>query len=83
MNRMFSVEYNSQAKRFLKNIDKSFAKRIIQKIEEIRENPFRYLEHYEGQGYKLRVGNFRALIDIEDRKLFVRVIDKRGRVYKR
>mgnify|MGYP001581414437 FL=1 len=82
---MFQVEYCSQPKKFLKIIDKIFTKRIIDKIEEIRENPFRYLEHYEGDYYKLRIGDYRALIDIdfENKILIVRVLDKRGRVYKK
>jgi len=41
------------------------------------------LEHYEGQGYKLRIGDYRALIDVDNQRkiLFVRVFDKRGRIY--
>jgi len=83
---MFEVEYNSQSKKFLKNADKNLVERIIKKLEEVRENPFRYLEHYEGDKcYKLRIGDYRALIDVDSEKkiLLVRVLDKRGRIYKR
>ena len=38
------------------------------KLEEIKENPFRYLEHYEGIYYKLRIGDYRALIDMDFKK---------------
>ena len=32
----------------------------------LKENPFRFLEHYEGDDvYKLRIGDYRALIDID------------------
>lgn len=82
----YKVEFSSQSKKFIKNLQKDIATRIINKFEEVRENPFRYLEHYEGEeDYKLRIGDYRALIDVDfDRKiLFVRVIDKRGRIYKR
>ena len=50
----------------------------------IKENPFRYIEHYEGKYYKIRIGDFRALIDIDFQRkiLFVRIFDKRRRVYK-
>ena len=83
---MFEVEYNSQSKKFLKNADKNLVERIIKKLEEVRENPFRYLEHYEGDKcHKLRIGDYRALIDVDSEKkiLLVRVLDKRGRIYKR
>lgn len=62
------------------------SKRIVKKIKSIRENPFRYLEHFEGKNYyKIRIGIYRALIDIDFKRkiIFVQVLDKRGRIYKR
>ncbi len=69
----------------MKKLDKRWAKKIISKFEEVAEEPFRFLEHYEGQGHKLRIGDYRALIDVDQNHkiLFVRLIDKRERVYKR
>jgi len=49
-------------------------------------DPFRFLEHYEGgRLYKLRIGYYRALIDIDpDQKmLLIKVFDHRSKVYKR
>lgn len=45
--------------------------------------PFRFLEHFEGNGYKFRIGDYRALIDVDFEKkiLKVRVFDKRERIY--
>lgn len=83
---MFKLEYSSQSKKFLKNLDMQFVKRIIDKLEEVSKNPFHYLEHLEGNNYyKLRIGSYRALIDIDfERKiLFVQVLDKRSRIYKK
>lgn len=83
---MFKLEYSSQSKKFLKNLDKQFVKRIIDKLEEVSKNPFRYLEHFEGKDYyKLRIGDYRALIDVdfENKILTIQVLDKRGRIYKR
>ena len=82
----YEIEYSNQANKFLKGLGKDITKRIINKIEEIRENPFRYLEHFEGKDvFKFRIGDYRALIDIdhENKILVVRVLDKRGRIYKR
>ena len=77
----YKIKFSSQAKKFIKKLDKKEALRILDKLEAIKENPFRYLEHYEGKGYKTRIGNFRALIDVDKKTLFVRVFDKRERIY--
>ena len=80
----FKVEFSSQAKRFLKNLDKSKSLRMLDKFEEIKTNPFRYFKHFEGDGYELRIGDIRALIDVDfqNKILFVRVLDYRGRIFK-
>ena len=82
--REFEVEFSSKSKKFLKKLQKNISLRMLEKFEQIKENPFRFLEHYEGEGYKFRIGDYRALIDIdfENKILFVRVLDKRGRIYK-
>jgi mRNA interferase RelE/StbE len=82
----FQIKFHPRVKKFLRKLQEDISKRIIKKINEIDENPFNYLEHFEGKNYyKLRIGNYRALIDIDfERKiLFVQLLDKRGRIYKR
>ena len=81
----FSIEWDEKALSFLKKLPKNISERIFNKVESIKENPFHFLEHYEGEYYKLRIGDYRALIDInfEKKVLIVQVLDKRGRIYKR
>ena len=82
----FKIEFSNQAAKFIRNLPDNIKERIKKKFREIAENPFRYLEHFEGEDcYKLRIGDYRSLIDVDFDKqvLFVRVFDKRGRVYKR
>jgi len=80
----YSVEWNPKTRKFLKKLPNDISARIVLKVKEVQEDPFRFLEHYEGEGYKLRIGDYRALIDInrKDQILFVRVFNKRGRIYK-
>jgi len=79
----FEIKFSKQATKFIKNLQNNIKERIKKKFREVSENPFRYLEHYEGDDcYKLRIGNFRALIDVDKKVLFVRVFDKRERIYK-
>jgi mRNA interferase RelE/StbE len=78
----FEIEFSRQATKFIKKLPEDIKERIKKKFKEVSEDPFRYLEHYEGDDcYKLRIGDFRALIDIDKNTIFVRVFDKRGRIY--
>jgi len=80
----YEIEFSSKSKKFIKNLEKEDKSRVLDKFEEIKENPFRYLEHYAGDScFKLRIGDFRFLIEVNFRRkiLFVRVADKRGRIY--
>ena len=81
----FSIELDEKALSFLKKLPRNISERIFNKVESIKENPFHFLEHYEGKYYKLRIGDYRTLIDIdfENKILIVQVVDKRGRIYKR
>ena len=78
----YEIEFSSQSKRFLKKLQKDIALRILDKFEDLKKEPFRYLEHYEGDTcHKFRIGEYRALIDVKQNILFVRIIDKRERIY--
>ena len=82
----FQIKFSRQATKFLRKLSDNIKERIKKKFKVVSENPFYYLQHFEGEDcYRLRIGIYRALIDVDfDRKiLFVRVFDKRGRIYKR
>ncbi len=80
----YSIEWDSKALKYLQNLQKDKAIRVLEKLEKVKEDPFRYLEHYEGEGYKLRIGDERMIIDVDFNKkiLTIQVFDKRGRIYK-
>ena len=81
----YLIKWNPQAFKFFGNLSEDISLRIINKLEQVKEDPFRFLKHHEGDYYKLRIGDYRALIDIDfERKiLFIRIFDKRGRIYKK
>ena len=81
----FSIEWNSKALKFLNKLQKDIALRIWDKVDQIKQEPFRFLKHFEGDYYKLRIGPYRALVDVDvkEKVIFIEVFDKRGRVYKR
>ncbi len=80
---MYAVVWNPGS---LDRLPREVISRVIKKVEDICENPFHYLEHYEGEDvYKLRIGDHRALMDVDftNKVLKVRIVDHRSRVYKR
>ncbi len=80
----YSIDWDDKVLDYLKKLPKDISERIINKVNSIKDNPFHFLEHYEGEYYKLRIGDYRALIDInfEGKILTVQILDKRGRIYK-
>ena len=82
----FEIKFSKNAVKFLRKLPQDILNRIKSKFNEISLEPFRYLKHFEGENcYKLRIGDYRGLIDVNfDKKiLFVRVFDKREKVYKK
>ena len=81
----YEIKFSKQATKFINGLQQNLKDRIIAKFREISENPFIFLEHYEGDYYKIRIGDFRALVDIDNERriLWIRVFDKRGRIYER
>jgi len=57
---------------------------IVKKVGSIQEDPFHFLEHYEGTNcLKLRIGDYRALVDVDlhGNAIHIRVVGHR-RSYK-
>lgn len=80
---IYEIKFSPNAKKFIKKLQKDIALRIIKKFENLKSEPFRYLQHYEGEDcYKFRIGDYRALVDVKEKIVYVRVIDKRSRIYK-
>jgi mRNA-degrading endonuclease RelE of RelBE toxin-antitoxin system len=79
----WQIVWHPKAAKYVESLPKNVAKRILEKFDEVADDPFRYLEHFEGELYKLRIGAYRALIDMafEKKIIKVRVFDKRERIY--
>lgn len=79
----YEIKWKPMPLRFFQKLEKDNKERISKKLDEVRIDPFRYLEHYEGDYYKLRIGDYRLLIDINfaTKIIFIEVLDKQGRIY--
>jgi len=82
----FDVSYSNRSKKFLRKADKVIVKRVIEKIEKLRENPVihdtKTVEGSKGL-FRVRVGDYRILyeVDYKNNLLGIIKIDKKPRVY--
>ncbi len=81
---MFLIEITETAKKFLKKLNKKDAEIILTKLYSIRDNPFRFLKRLQGEKlWRLRIGDYRAVIDImiSMNKIIVIRIGHRKKIY--
>ena len=81
----YSIKWHPQAFKVLKRLPKAAIRRVLDKFEVVAQEPFRFVEHYEGQSlYKLRIDEYRALLDINAREsmILVKVFDHRSKIYR-
>ncbi len=80
----YEVRFSPKALKNIAKLPKDLQTRTFDKFVLLKEDPFRYLEHFEHEKYyKLRIGDYRALIsiDFENKILYVEVFDHRGSIY--
>jgi mRNA interferase RelE/StbE len=63
---MYSIIFEKKALDFLNKLERDLKERIWNKLQQCKEDPFRFLEHLvEIEGFKLRVGEYRLIIDVD------------------
>ena len=83
---MYIILFSNKAKKQLFKLEKKIQERIIAALERIRIRPESYIAKLVGdQGYKLRVGDYRVIMDIDNNNLLILVIKvgHRRDIYKR
>ncbi|HEC92190.1 MAG TPA: type II toxin-antitoxin system RelE/ParE family toxin [Candidatus Atribacteria bacterium] len=81
----YCIRWDKKAVDFLRKLDRKIAMRIINKMDKVAENPIHYLEPLkEINAYKVRVGEYRIIVDInhEKRVIDVLFIGHRRNIYK-
>ena len=84
---MFSVDFGSQAQKFLKKAEKQLAQRLIERIERLQEEPFptdvKRVVNRKEKIFRIRVGDYRIQYSVlyEKNVIFISEIDKRPRAY--
>ena len=83
---MYQLIFEKRVLEELNKLDKQIKERIWKKLQDCKEDPFRFLESLiEIKGFKLRVGNYRVIIDVDfkEQKLTIIKVGHRKNVYER
>ncbi len=86
----YQVFLSRQAEKFITNLDKKLAKRIIQEIRDLQNYPFYTRRHdiarLKGRKnyFRIRIGNLRIVYKIfeKEKEIYVEKINHRGKIYK-
>ncbi|MEE9174080.1 MAG: type II toxin-antitoxin system RelE/ParE family toxin [Thermoplasmata archaeon] len=83
---VFDIIWSDSAARQLRRLDRTVARRVFAKVGDLRENPFPHVRRLVNSPYyRLRVGDYRVIMDIEQDVL--RILDlkvgHRDSIYKR
>jgi len=83
---MFSIIILPKAKKQLLKLEKKTIEVILKKIYSIRGEPLHYVERLkELPSWKLRIGDYRAIISINtgEKKIFIEKIGHRREIYQK
>ena len=81
----YDIIFSDKASKQLQKIEKEVQERIIKALERIRIRPQIHITKLVGDpGYRLRVGDYRIILDIDQEKLLILVlkIGHRKGIYK-
>ena len=82
----WQVIWSEKSVKQLKRIDKKNAQAIYDAVLDCVQDPFKNVSRLTNSPfYRLRIGNYRVILDLQQNKLiiFVVEIDHRSRIYKK
>ena len=72
---MYKLVFEKKALQSLNKLEKNTKRRIWNKLQECKENPFRFLEPLvQIKGFKLRVGDYRIILDVQEQIKILNVL---------
>ena len=83
---MYSIEFTKKAKKQFDKLPKKDKIKIVLQLDRIKFDPYKYVRKLKGiEAYKLRVGDYRLILDILDNKLVILVLKLglRKNIYKK
>ncbi len=82
---MYSIEFSQTAEKQLYKLERNVQARIISTLERIRVRPYPHVKKLVSSPYfRLRVGEYRVILDIKEDRLIIFVIEvgHRRNIYK-
>ena len=71
----YQVGFDEEAIKFLEKLPSNTKKRIYAKIISTKENPHHFFERLTDRtDYRLRVGDYRVIADLDDSNMLIKVI---------
>ncbi|MDD3150863.1 MAG: type II toxin-antitoxin system RelE/ParE family toxin [Candidatus Gastranaerophilales bacterium] len=83
---MYSLIFEKSALESFNKLEQKIKERIWNKLQQCKENPFRFFEHLEEMdGFKLRIGDYRVIVDVDNSAKTIKVlkVGHRKNVYER
>lgn len=72
---VYSIIWSESAARQLAKLDRSVARRILDRVQTLESNPLRNLRGLVGVPYyRLRVGDYRVIVEVTEARLIVLVL---------
>jgi mRNA interferase RelE/StbE len=72
---MYEIIFTNNAEKQLKKLERGIQERIISALEKVRIRPESFVTKLVGDSaYKLRVGDYRVLLDINQGRLIILVL---------
>jgi len=86
---MYEIIYHKRVVKFINSRDSKDKKRIKKRFDKLKENPYPSnmeidIKKLQNRvGFRLRIGDYRFIYDVEDEKLIIYMeeADKRGDIY--
>lgn len=72
---VYEIIWSESASRQLAKLDRSVAKRIVERVQSLESQPLRSLRRLVGVPYyRLRVGDYRVIVEVAEGRLAVLVL---------
>ncbi len=82
----YTIIYDEEVVKFISKLEVRVRKRILDRILKAKQNPHHFLQRLSGRSdYKLRVGEYRLIADVDDNKKRIAFthIEHRRVIYKK
>lgn len=81
----YELVYTKTARRDIKKLDRVAQKKLAKALERLKKKPFFYSKKLilpQLGDYRYRIGNYRVIFDVEDKKIIILRIGHRREIYR-